>query len=401
MLRRTTLAMGVCLSLAAVVAVAVNADEKANEWVYVGTRGAAQSKQNGADSDSGENSPQGIYAARFNTRTGQLSPPELQVRLPRATWLVRHPRLPVIYTAADASTGSSAESNIVGFEVEPASGKLTQLNQVGAGGLDATHLAFDATSNTLFVANHGSGDVTALPVRPDGHLGVVASTQKDYGTGPHPRQKMPEPHGVAVDPSHHYVLVTDFGADRIFVYHFDGATRTLSPAKVPYEAVPPGSGPRHLTFSPDGRFLYLLTELTAELRVYRWDARKAHLELVQALSAYPADDPGQQKSGGEIALSRNGRFLYVSLRGDQNSLVVYQTKENGELREIQRVPALGKSPWSIAIDPAGRWLFVANEASNSVSLFNIDPASGRLRATEESLSIPKPVTIAFYARKQQ
>jgi 6-phosphogluconolactonase len=373
-----------------VVAVAVNADEKANEWVYVGTRG-----------DAGERSPQGIYAARFNTRTGQLSPPELQVQLPRATWLVRHPRLPVIYTAADASTGSSAESNILGFEVEPASGKLTQLSQVGAGGLDATHLAFDATSNTLFVANHGSGDVTALPVRPDGHLGVVASTQKDYGTGPHPRQKMPEPHGVAVDPSHHYVLVTDFGADRIFVYHFDGATRTLTPAKVPYEAVPPGSGPRHLTFSPNGRFLYLLTELTAELRVYRWDARKAHLELVQALSAYPADDSGQPKSAGEIALSRNGRFVYVSLRGDQDSLVVYQAQENGQLREIQRVPALGKSPWSMAIDPAGLWLFVANEASNSVSLFNIDPASGRLSATAESLSIPKPVTIAFYGRKQQ
>lgn len=389
MLRRTTLAIGVCLSLATVAAVAANADEKANEWVYVGTRG-----------DAGEHSPQGIYAARFNTRTGQLSPPELQVRLPRATWLVRHPRLPVIYTAADASTSSPAESNILGFEVEPTSGKLTQLNQVGAGGLDATHLAFDATSNTLFVANHGSGDVTALPVRPDGHLGVVASTQKDYGTGPHPRQKMPEPHGVAVDPSHHYVLVTDFGADRIFVYQFDGATRTLSPAKVPFEALPPGSGPRHLTFSPDGRFLYLVTELTAELRVYRWDARRGHLELVQALSAYPADDPGQQKSAGEIALSRNGRFLYVSLRGDQNSLVVYQTRENGELREIQRVPALGKSPWSMAIDPAGRWLFVANEASNSVSLFNIDPASGRLSATAESLSIPKPVTIAFYARKQ-
>jgi len=260
--------MGVCLSLAAVAAaVAANADEKANEWVYIGTRGAAP--------DGGERSPQGIYAARFNTRTGQLSPPQLQVRLPRATWLVRHPRLPVIYTAADAGTGSSAESNILGFEVEPASGKLTQLNQVGAGGLDATHLAFDATSNTLFVANHGSGDVTALPVRPDGHLGVVASTQKDYGTGPHPRQKMPEPHGVAVDPSHHYVLVTDFGADRIFVYQFDGATRTLRPATVPYEAVPPGSGPRHLIFSPDGRFLYLLTELSAELRVYRWDARNS------------------------------------------------------------------------------------------------------------------------------
>jgi 6-phosphogluconolactonase len=211
-------------------------DDQASEWVYFGTRGAAAK----VDQDGGEHSPQGIYAARFNTRTGQLSSPELQVRLPRATWLVRHPRLPVIYATADGGS----ESNILGFEVEPSSGKLTQLSQVGAGGLDATHLAFDANSNTLFVANHGSGDVAALPVRPDGRLGVVASSQKDYGTGPNPRQKMPEPHGVALDPAHRHLLVTDFGADRIFVYRFEGASRKLAPANVPYESLPPGSGPR-------------------------------------------------------------------------------------------------------------------------------------------------------------
>ena len=387
--------MGVYLGVAAAAAVGANADDKTTEWVYIGTHGAAKS-----DPDS-QRSVQGIYAARFNIRTGELSPAQLQVQLPRATWLTAHPRLPVIYTAADAGPTSAAESNIVGFEIEPASGKLTQLGQVGAGGLDATHLTFDSASNTLFVANHGSGDVTAVPVRPDGQLGAVASSQKDYGTGPNPRQKMPEPHGVAIDPSHHFLLATDFGADRIFVYEFNGHTRTLTPAKVPFESLPPGSGPRHISFAPDGKHLYLLTELTAELRVYRWDASSGHLELAQTLSAYPADYSGNQKSGAEIAMSRDGRFLYVSLRGDQDSLLVYSiARDTGQLSEIQRVSALGKTPWSIAIDPAGRWLFVANEASNSVTLFGVDPASGKLTATDASLSIPRPVAVTFYARRK-
>lgn len=385
--------MAVYLGVTATAAVGANADDKSTEWVYIGTHGAAKS-----DPDS-QRAVQGIYAARFNIRTGQLSEPQLQVQLPRATWLVSHPRLPVIYTAADSGPAFTSQSNIVGFEVEPASGKLTQLGQVGAGGVDATHLTFDAASNTLFVANHGSGDVTALPVRPDGQLGAVASSQKDYGTGPTPRQKMPEPHGVAIDPSHRYLLATDFGADRIFVYEFNGHTRTLTPAKVPFESVPPGSGPRHLTFSPDGKFLYLITELTAELRVYRWDAHTGHLEPAQTLSAYPADYSGDQKSGAEIAMSRDGRFLYISLRGDQDSLVVYEiARGTGQLHEIQRLAALGKSPWSIAIDPAGQWMFVANESSNLVNLFSIDPTTGRLTATDTSLSIPRPVAVTFYSR---
>jgi len=388
--------MGLFATLAAVAAVTARTDDKGAEWVYVGTRGAGSS-----DQDSGAQSPQGIYAARFDTRTGRLCAPELRVALQRATWLVSHPRVPVIYTAADAGGGPSAQSNILAFEVDPASGKLTQLNQVGAGGQDATHLVFEATSNTLFVANHGSGDVTALPVRPDGRLGVAASSQKDYGTGPHPRQKMPEPHGLAVDPSHRYVLVSDFGADRIFVYHFDRASRTLTPAQRPYEPVPPGSGPRHLTFTPNGKFVYVLTELTAELRAYRWDAREARLTLHQARTTYPRDYSGQQKSAGEITLSRDGKFLYVSLRGDQDSLVVYTiNQDNGEFQEIQRLPALGKVPWSFGIDPTGRWLLVTNEGSNSVSVFNIDRATGRLSATQESLSIPKPISVTFYSRKQ-
>jgi 6-phosphogluconolactonase len=389
-MKQQTILMSLCLGLAILPAYA---DDNARELVYIGTQGTGKPQQ-----EHDKSSPQGIYAARFDTETGHLSPLGLEVELERATWLVTHPSLPVIYTVADSGGGMSTESNIHSFAVDRASGKLTQINKVSAGGLDATYLDIDAASKTLFVANYGSGNVTALPLQPDGSLDKVASSQKDYGTGPNPRQQMPEAHGVAADPSRRYVLVADLGADRIFVYHFDGTTRVLTPAQVPFESTPSGSGPRHLTFHPNGKFLYLDTELSAELRAYRWDANQGRLHFVQALSAYPAGYSGEKRSAGEIAVSGDGKFLYVSLRGDQDSIVGYAVnKQAGTLKEIQRISSQGKTPWSFGMDPTGHWMLVTNEVSNSVTVFSIDPATGMLSATNESLSIPNPVTVAFYS----
>jgi 6-phosphogluconolactonase len=151
-------------------------------------------------------------------------------------------------------------------------------------------------------------------------------------------------------------------------------------------------------FHPNGKFLYLDTELTAELRAYRWDANHGRLRLLQTLSPYPAGYSGAEKSAAEIVVSRDGRFLYVSLRGDQDSIVGYTVnKQAGTLKEIQRISSHGKTPWSFGIDPTGHWMLVTNEASDSVTVLNIDPATGKLSATNESMSIPKPVTVAFYS----
>ena len=328
----TMTVLSLCLVLALLRA---HADVKTSELVYIGTR--AGGFREPANAATQPRAPQGIYAARLDTRTGQLSSLGLTVELQRATRLVTHPRLPIIYSTADPDSGMPTESTIHSFAVDQSSGKLQQINEMGSGGLDATDMHLDAASNTLFVANHGSGDVSALPLLADGSLGPVASDQKDYGTGPNPRQKMPQAHGVAFDPTHRYVLVSDFGADRVFVYHFDSANRTMTPAQAPFEPVPPGSGARHLVFHPNGRFLYLDTELTAAIRSYRWDAKHGRLHLLQTLSPYPADYSGE-KSAAEIAISRDGGHLYLSLRGDQNSIVVYAVnKQSGALKEIQRV----------------------------------------------------------------
>ncbi len=354
--------------------------------VYIGTRG----------SEPG----QGIYAARFDSQTGQLSLLGQQAQLDNAAWLTAHPSLPVIYSVANAEGGLAVESNVHSFAIDKASGKLTQINKVGTGGRDATHLHLDAASKTLFVANHESSDVTALPLQADGSLGKVVSGQKTYGTGPNPRQDKPEPHSTAIDPiSRRYVVATDVGADRMFIYRFDPATRALTPAQIPFEAVPPGSAPRHLTFSPDGKYVYVVTEITAEIRVYRWDANGGRLQSIQAFSAYPADYAGTvHRSAAEITISRDGKFVYASVRGDQDSLVVYAVNpQDGKLTEIQRLPSGGKSPRSFDFDPTGRWMLVMNDLSSSVNVFRVDPAAGKLSPTNSTLKIPNAATVVFYA----
>jgi 6-phosphogluconolactonase len=390
-MKQQTFVMALCLGFAALAA---HAKEATSSLVYIGTRSGTPP----AGEAQTQRPPQGVYAARFDSKTGKLAMIGIQVELENAAWLVANPNLPVIYSLANAEGGLAVNSNMYSFAVDTASGKLRELNRVDSGGRDTTYLHLDAKSNTLFGASFASGDVTAVPVLSDGKLDPVASSQKEYGTGPHPRQSSPHAHSVAIDPTHRYVISADMGADRIFVYRFDGKTRTLTPAATPFEQSPPGSGPRHLVFHPNGKFLYVNTELSAEVRAYRWDAKQERLHLVEALPAYPAGYTGNARSSAEIGLSRDGRFLYVTLRGDQDSIVVYDVnKTTGVLKEIQRIAAQGKSPRSFAFDPTGRWMLVANDVSNSVVVFSVDLSTGKLSATGESMSIPSPAALTFYS----
>jgi 6-phosphogluconolactonase len=386
--------------LAASVLIAAAVDKSPeDELVYIGTHGMRDGDKPGTQ--------HGIYAARFDTGTGQLTPLGRVADLDRAAWLVRHPKLPVLYAVALEGNDLEAEATAVSFEVNAADGKLRELNRVGVGGTDATHLDLDAASSTLFSANHRSGSVSAVSIQADGTLGRVSSVQKNYGTGPRPRQSAPHAHGVAVDGSHRYVLSADFGADRLFVYRFDPATRALSPADPPFAALPPGFGPRRVVFHPNGRFVYLAGELTAEVRAYGWDPVTGKLQTIQTFSPFKPDFIGE-KSAAEVVVSRDGRFLYLSLRGDANSIVVLAIDPGkGTLTEVQRTPSLGRTPWSFAIDSGGGWMLVTNagwptakswgnNVSGTVNVFKVDRASGKLSPTSESMSLPEPVTVVFH-----
>jgi 6-phosphogluconolactonase len=373
-------------------------------WVFVGTHGAsppgapaapAASAASAAPAPGGEK--HGIYTMHLDPMSGQLTSPQLAIELQRSTWVVSHPKLPVIYAVA-AGSGSQVNSDLYALRFDSATGGLAILNKVDSGGRDATALALDASSATLFAAHYGSGSLSAVPILPDGALGAVASAQTESGSGPHPRQKSAHAHDVAVAPGGHAALVTDLGADRVFIYHFDPATRALSPAKYASETVPAGSGPRHLAFVPGGKVVLVNTELSAELRSYRWESTAEKLTPEQTIDAFPQGGAGE-RSGGELTVSKDGRYAYISLRGDQDSIVVYAVNAaRGTLTEIERIPSQGKTPWSFGIDPSGHWMLITNEGSSSVAVLKVDPATGLLSTTGISVAVPKPVTVSFYAR---
>jgi len=348
-----------------------------SSWVYFGTRAT------GAGT--------GIVAASLDSN-GHLTPVGVVSDINRATWLAPHPTLPVLYAASDP--GTTTPSTLFSLAVNRKTGALTLKNSALTGGIGATHLAVDAYLKSVFVAHFGSGQVSWLSTTRDGSLDTLLSVQQQYGTGPNPRQTAPHAHGVAVDPTKRFLIANDFGADRIFTYRIDTYADQLVPTTTPYISVPAGSGPRHPVFHPYAPYMFIVSELASSVSSYRWDAWSGCLQLVQTLALADPTYTGV-KSASQIQISRDGRFLYAANRGS-NSMEVYSINVwTGTLQLIQVIPCPGVTPWDFALDPTGRWLLVAMNTSNSISEFAVDPFTGMLTTTAETLSLPQPSNVAF------
>ena len=336
----------------------------------------------------------GIRAVRFDACAGKLTMLGQTADAKKPRWLLKHPQLPVLFAAAE---GTEADGRVLAYSIAAQTGGLTPVGEASAGGAGTTHLWLDAPSMTLMAANFGAGSVSSLALFADGRPGALVSTIKATGSGPHRRQASPHAHGVTVDPSGRHALVADMGADRVFVYGFERATRALQPddavALRSYQA-PAGSGPRRAVFGAIGRTVYVLSELSAEVTALKWDSALGKLSPVQTLAL---SGPGFEgvKSASELALGRDGRFVYVANRGE-NQLVVYRVDaDSGELAPVQRISSGGETPWAFDIHPSGQWMLVANYRSQRLNLFRIDTASGLLSDTGVALDSPAPVSVLF------
>ena len=333
-----------------------------------------------------------IEALRLDACAGKLTKIGDVADVQKPRWGVMNPGKPVLYIANDV-TGK--DGSVIAFAVDRQSGALTKLNEADAGGIGTTHLWLDAPSMTLLAANFFSGSASSLAIADDGSVGALVSTARETGSGPHKRQTKAHAHGIAVDLAGRWVLVSDLGADRIFIDGFDRASRvlTVEDATRPRAfAVAPGSGPHHAVFSRDGRFVYLLDELSADVQVLRWDAAAAQLTQVQSLSISSPGFAGA-KSGAEVIASNDGRFVYVLDRGEARLVVYGVDAGTGQLSLVQRVPTGGDKPWGFGIHPSGKWLLVANSAK--VSLMRVDPATGLVTDTDQSVPSPTPLSLTF------
>jgi 6-phosphogluconolactonase len=346
----------------------------------------------------------GIHAFQFDAATGKMTAPALAAESPDPSFVAVHPDGKYLYAVNEAGKNSMVSA----FAIEEASGKLTLLNQLPALGEDPCYVSFDRSGKFVLIANYSSGNVAVFPILPDGKLGEHTAVVQDSGAlGPNKeRQEAPHAHWIEPSARNRFVYVADLGLDRVLIYNFDAAKGTLTSGANSSSANPgdpfsatlnPGTGPRHVAFSRDGSFMYVLGELQSNVTVFKNDARETFRQ-VQQISALPAGFSGRNDAA-EIAIHPSGRFLYTSNRGHESIAVFAIDPKAGTLTLVADVPTGGKEPRHFALDPSGQYLLAENQLSGNIVEFRIDPATGKLTATGEVLQVPSPVCVAFLVKR--
>ena len=352
------------------------------QFVYFGTYTGAKSK--------------GIYVSQLETTTGKMTEPELAVETTNPSFLAIHPTKPFIYAVGEVDDGQGKGNGTVSvFAPDTKTGKLMLLNHQSSGGGGPCHLAVDAQGQCVLVANYGSGSVAALPIRLDGSLGAPSAIIQHAGSSVNPqRQAGPHAHFICPSPDNRFALACDLGLDRVIAYHFDGRVPKLTSTNPRFVTVAPGAGPRHLTFSPDGKFVYVINEIISSITAFSYEPKTATMTEVQTISTLPQDCTSTSYCA-EIAVHPTGKYLYGSNRGHDSIAVFAVDQKSGKLTSLEYPSTQGRTPRHFAIDPTGHWLLAENQASDSVVVFKIDEVTGKLKPTGQTLSVGSPVCAVF------
>ena len=338
----------------------------------------------------------GIYAFRYDAGSGKLTPIAVAAETQDPSWVAIHPNGKFLYAVNEAGKSSMVSA----FSLDAQSGKLTLLNQLPALGEDPCYLSFDRTGKYVFVANYTSGNVVVFPIEADGKLGASTANIRDEGQlGPNKeRQEGPHAHWIEASAGNRYAYVSDLGLDKVLIYEFDVATgKLISPGSNQQNAfsatLPPGAGPRHVAFSHRGNFMYVLNEVQSTVTLFANDAREKY-RSVQTISALPKDFTGRNDAA-EIAIHRSGKFLYTSNRGHESIALFHIDSATGKLTAAGDYSIEGKEPRHFAIDPSGNYLLAEDQLSDKIVTFRIDQKTGALAPTGDSVEVPSPVCLVF------
>ncbi len=372
----------ICLSMlvAAIIAAGTAFAQDKTVRIYVGTYTDGKSK--------------GIYTSRLNLETGELTPAELAAEVKNPSFLAIHPNGQHVYAVSEvADAGRTPTGAVVALAVEPKTGMLKRLNAQSSQGAGPCHLVVDQAGKNVLVANYGGGSCAVLPIGADGKLGEATAAIQHVGKSVNPgRQEGPHAHSINLDPVNRFAFVADLGLDKILIYRFDPGKGTLTANDPPSAAVVPGAGPRHFAFHPTGKFAYVINEMASTVTAFRYDAARGSLQELQTISTLP-DGYKESTSTAEVVVHPSGKFLYGSNRGHDSLAVFTIDPATGRLTAAGHQPTGGKTPRNFAIDPAGKWLMAENQGSGTIVVMQIDATTGGLSPNGVMLDVPSPVCV--------
>ena len=332
----------------------------------------------------------GFSVAHFDTDTGKLTKPVFLEEAVAPAYFIIRPDGRRFYTC-----NSFPGSSVSAYVIDPASAKLTFLNQQPSGGGNPSYVSLDPSGHYLMAANFLGGSVAVFALRPDGSIGRRTAFVQNIGASMDPKDpRHARAHSIRFDPSHRFVLVADLGLDRILVYRLNSKTGALTANDPPFASVAPGSGPRHRTFDPQDRYVYTINETASTFVRFGWDSTRGVLTQFETVSTLPEGFNGEN-TGAEILMPPSGKSLYATNRGNDSVAVFSVQADTGRLTPIQYVSTRGKTPRNAEFDPTGKWLLVSNQDSNNAVVYRIDQWTGRLTENGDPASVPGPFCERF------
>jgi 6-phosphogluconolactonase len=333
---------------------------------------------------------QGIYVFNFDTATGKAIELSHTDSISNPEFLTITKDKQFVYATNETKDGMVSVFSLKGS-------KLTLLQQKSTKSADPCYISLSPDEHNLIVANYSGGSITQFHRFADGLISNAQQFIQHEGKSVNPaRQEKAHVHGTFFSPKGDYLLTPDLGMDKVFVYPYSNTSPTpLDINNVKKIKFQPGAGPRHLAFSKSGKFLYVSEELTGSISVYNFN--KGNVIFLQRVLTHPNNYNGAPGTA-DIHVSPDGKYIYVSNRGDENNIAKFPILSNGKLEEKQMklFSTLGKRPRNFNISPDGNWLLAANQDTDNIAVFKINKQTGDLTDTGNTIHVSMPVCVLFY-----
>lgn len=332
-----------------------------------------------------------VYVYELDNKTGKLTKVASSSDVINPGYITVSSDGKYIYASSDAKTPNYGTVSSFAFDAEKKS--LTFLNQQKTGGENPVYVNVDKSGKWLINATYNQATISVFPLLENGKIDSIAQHFKfTEGSGVNPtRQEKSHTHSAVFAPDYTTVLFADLGADKILQYPFDASQNPpLIYNQSTFINTKPGSGPRHITFSKNGKLAYSVEELAGMISVY--DFSNNTLKEIQRIATHP-DKITEGFESSDVHISPDGKFLYATNRGKENNIAIFKVLNDGKLESIGYQKTGGKHPRTFAIDETGKFIIVTNVNSQDVTVFRRNLETGMLKKVGKPVKINPPTCV--------